>query len=107
MGYKPNRRPTQEWGQLEIYEGETIEEKIARIVESNEPIDDGAPIVYTAKKDGVKPEYNIRADKWEIAQNAMDSVNKERIAKATGWMKPEEGGEEQSSEQKEESTAKQ
>ena len=27
------------------------------------------------------PQYNVRADKWEIAQEAMDRVNKERIAK--------------------------
>ena len=27
------------------------------------------------------PQYDVRADKWEIAQNAMDGVNKERIAK--------------------------
>ena len=27
------------------------------------------------------PQYDVRADKWEIAQNAMDRVNKERIAK--------------------------
>jgi hypothetical protein len=27
------------------------------------------------------PQYDVRADKWEIAQNAMDRVNRERIAK--------------------------
>ena len=27
------------------------------------------------------PQYDVRADKWEIAQRAMDRVNKERIAK--------------------------
>ena len=27
------------------------------------------------------PQYDVRADKWEIAQNAMDKVNTERIAK--------------------------
>ena len=33
------------------------------------------------KGKGVMPQYDVRADKWEIAQNAMDRVNKERIAK--------------------------
>lgn len=86
--YRPRKRIKQNWGHLETYEGETIEKKIARITESNEPIDDGAPIIYTPKKDGVAPQYNIRADKWDIAQNAMDEVQKDRIAKATGWMNP-------------------
>ena len=27
------------------------------------------------------PQYDVRTDKWDIAQNAMDRVNKERIAK--------------------------
>lgn len=63
------------------YEGETIETKCARISETGEPITDGAPLIYTEKKDGVLPQYNIRADKWELAQRAMQKVNKARIAK--------------------------
>lgn len=61
---------------VETYEGEFIEEKIARVVENKEPIEDGAPIIYTERKDGVIPAYNIRTDKWDIALNAMDQVNK-------------------------------
>lgn len=34
-------------------EGETIEEKVNRIVNNKEPIKDGAPLVYTERKDGV------------------------------------------------------
>lgn len=66
---------------VKIYIGESIEKKCARIVENKEPISDGAPMVYTEKKDGVQPQYDIRTDKWEIAQNAMDTVNKAKIAK--------------------------
>lgn len=58
----------------DTYEGERIEEKIDRILNNNEPISDGAPIIYTERKDGVMPEYNIRADKWDIAIDAMDKV---------------------------------
>lgn len=61
---------------VETYEGEFIEEKVARVVENKEPIEDGAPIIYTERKDGVIPAYNIRTDKWDIALNAMDQVNK-------------------------------
>lgn len=63
------------------YDGETIESKCARISETGEPITDGAPLIYTQKKHGVLPQYNIRVDKWELAQEAMQKVNKAKIAK--------------------------
>ena len=46
----------------EIYEGETIEQKVNSIVNNNEPITDGSPIIFTERKDGVLPEYDIRTD---------------------------------------------
>ena len=61
---------------VETFEGEFIEEKVARVVENKEPIEDGAPIIYTERKDGVLPAYNIRTDKWDIALTAIDQVNK-------------------------------
>ena len=48
-------------------EGETIEEKIRRITNNKEPITDGAPLVYTDRKDGVRPEYDIRTDRVGIS----------------------------------------
>ena len=63
-------------------EGETVETKVARIVQNKEPITDGAPMIYTEKEQGVLPEYDIRTDKWEIAQNAMDVVHATNIAKS-------------------------
>lgn len=65
------------------YEGETIEKKMRRILNNNEPIVDGAPIVYTERKDGVRPEFNIRTDTWEIACEAMDAVNQAKLAQRT------------------------
>lgn len=61
------------------YEGERIEEKVHRIVNNKEPIKDGAPLIYTDRKDGVKPEYDIRADRFEIAVEAMDKVAQTRL----------------------------
>lgn len=61
-------------------EGETLITKIARILDENEPITDGAPLVYTEKKDGVLPQYDIRSDKWQIAMNAMDRVNEHKVS---------------------------
>ena len=72
------------------YEGEPIEKKIRRIVENKEPITDGAPIVYTEKKDGVLPQYDIRTDKWDIALDAMDKVQGARIAKSKEYLKKAE-----------------
>lgn len=57
-------------------EGETIEQKVERVVNNGEPITDGAPNIYTERKHGVKPEYDIRTDRWEIATDAMDAVQK-------------------------------
>lgn len=69
---------------VETYEGETIETKIARIVEQKEPITDGVALIYTEKKDGVMKGYDIRTDRWEVAIEAMDKVNKSKIAKGNG-----------------------
>lgn len=66
---------------IEIYEGETIETKVARITLTKEPITDTAPIIYTEKKDGVLPAYNIRTERFDIAIDAMDKMEAARIAK--------------------------
>lgn len=62
------------------YQGETIEQKISRILNNKEPITDGAPLIYTERKDGTNPAYDIRTDRWEIAVEAMDKVNKSKQA---------------------------
>lgn len=61
-------------------EGETIEMKVRRIVNNKEPITDGAPIVYTERKDGVPPQNDIRTDRFEIAVEAHDKRSKSIIA---------------------------
>ena len=71
----------------EYQEGESIENKVRRITENNEPITDGAPIIYTNRDDGVLPAYNIRTDRWEVAQQAMDAVNQANLAKSKNYGK--------------------
>ena len=66
---------------IETYAGETIEEKVNKILTQNEPIADGAQLNYTERKDGVKPEYDIRTDRFEHAIDAMERVTKSHIAK--------------------------
>lgn len=63
------------------YKGETIEQKIQRIVNNKEPIKDGAPIIFTDRKDGVNPAHDIRTDRFEVALDAMDKVTKSHTAK--------------------------
>lgn len=65
----------------ESYKGETIEQKMNRVVNNKEPITDGAPIIFTDRKDGVLPAYDIRTDRWDVAIDAMDKVSKTQIAK--------------------------
>lgn len=76
---------------VETQEGETIEAKVARIVQNKEPITDGAPMIFTEKKDGVLPAYNIRTDRFDIALDAMDKIGKSR-AKKENAPKPEDFG---------------
>lgn len=69
--------------------GESIETKVKRITENNEPITDGAPIIYTNRDDGVLPAYNIRTDRWDVAQAAMEAVNQANLAKSKNYGKIE------------------
>ena len=59
---------------VEKLEGEPIELKIERIVSNKEPISDGAPSIFTERKDGVVSAYNIRTDRFEVAAEAMNKV---------------------------------
>lgn len=62
-------------------EGVSIEQRMRKAIESGEKITDTAEIVYTEKKDGVLPQYDVRTDKWEIAMQAMDAATKSDVAK--------------------------
>ena len=90
-------RTTMHTNFLEV--GESIEEKMRRVTQTNEPIDNTAPITYTERKDGVRPEYDFHTDKWEYAQNAMGKVAKTKIAKGQGVLGVEETKESQQQEQ--------
>ena len=62
-------------------EGETIETECKRILVNKEPIKDGAPLIYTERKDGVNAAYNIRTDRFELAAEAHDKITKSKQAK--------------------------
>lgn len=62
-------------------EGETLEQQIERMVSNKEPIKDGAKLIYTERVEGVKPEMNIRTDRWEIAVEATSKIQKSYSAR--------------------------
>lgn len=87
---KPKSFPKPPKTNYEYQAGESIESKVRRITENNEPITDGAPIIYTNRDDGVLPAYNIRTDRWEVAQAAMEAVNQANLAKSKNYGKIEQ-----------------
>ncbi len=74
MGYRYKKPAKSGLTSVEKLEGEPIELKIERIVSNKEPISDGAPSIFTERKDGVVSAYNIRTDRFEVAADAMDKV---------------------------------
>ncbi len=78
--------------------GEELITKIRRVLDENEPLTDGAPLIYTPKEKGVIPEYNIRTDKWQLAMGAMDRVSEYKLSEymKKSELKTEEGNNETS-----------
>lgn len=85
--YKKVTMPTTTIEFNDTVEGETIEQKIERIVNNKEPIQDGAPIIHTERKDGVQAGYDIRTDRFDVAIDAMDKVSGSRKAQREDKMK--------------------
>lgn len=79
--YNIKKSPKTSISRNESVEGETIEQKIKRALNNGEGISDHAQVIYTERKEGVLPEYNIRTDRWEIAAEAADKINKDNTAK--------------------------
>lgn len=69
-------------------QGETLEQKIERIVNNKEPIKDGAPLIYTERKEGVRASTNIRTDRFEIAIEGTDKIAKSYKARREERHKP-------------------
>ncbi len=79
--YKKNKINRTELEINNSVEGETIEQKVERVTVNKEPIKDGAPLIYTERKNGVEAGYNIRTDRFEVAVEAMDKVTRSNRAK--------------------------
>lgn len=92
MAYKKNRIQTTSISKSERYEGETLEEKITRVINNNEPITDGAPLIYQERDEGINPAYDIRTDRFEHALEASDVVAKSHLAKREERQKAKQEG---------------
>lgn len=71
------------------YQAEPREVKLRKIIsgEANNMEDGVFPTIYTEKKDGVKPEFDIRTDRFEVAIDAIDKINQSianQVAKNKG-----------------------
>lgn len=71
------------------YQADPREVKLRKIIngEANNMEDGVFPTIYTEKKDGVKPEFDIRTDRFEVAIDAIDKINQStanQIAKNKG-----------------------
>lgn len=71
------------------YQAEPREVKLRKIINGEcSSMEDGVfPTIYTEKKDGVLPEYDIRTDRFEVAIEAMDKINQSaasQVAKNKG-----------------------
>lgn len=67
----------------ELTEGESIEVKLERMIANKEPLQGdggGAGLLFTERKDGVNPSYNIRTDRWIHAIDATDKLSQQRVA---------------------------
>lgn len=60
--------------------GESIEEMLRRLTANKEPIPQNVPPIYTPKADGVIPDYDIRADRYDVAMEARDKFAASKIA---------------------------
>lgn len=79
------------------YIAETIEQKVFRITTNKEPIKDTSPPIYTERKDGVEPAYDMRTDRFQLAVNAHNTIASAQLARREGrmnergWTKDEKG----------------
>ena len=68
----------------------SLERQLEKVVAGKEPIDSSSPLIYTERKHGVLPQYNIRTDRFDLALEAMGIVDKSYKAKREERLKATE-----------------
>lgn len=64
--------------------GESLEEKLRRYKESQEPIEQIGSEIYQERSEGVDPLCDVRTDRHELALEAYDKVTKTHLKARTG-----------------------
>lgn len=83
---------TKQWngcGEPDLYEGERLIHKLQKATEGKNGLEETWPLTYTNKSDGVLPAYDIRTDRWEIAQDGMDKLYQAEAAKLAKKQSPD------------------
>jgi len=79
--YKQNTKTKTSLRGLVSREGETIERKLARMMQNGADLGETSSTLFTERNDGVLPETDIRADRHEIAVDAADAMSKIHLTK--------------------------
>lgn len=63
------------------YQGSPLEIDLIKATRDKTPIVSISPEIFTLRKEGVRPDTDIRVDKWDIAHADMERVSQMRVAK--------------------------
>lgn len=85
--YKPKVKERRLLKVNHTYVAESMVMKIRKMLANKEPIEEEIETVYTNKKDGVMPAFDIRTDRWEVAQEAAGKMYN---AELNEWLKGQE-----------------
>lgn len=58
------------------YEAEPLERQLERKIQNKEPLSGDSPMIYTERREGVLPSYDIRTDRFEVALDATNKIQK-------------------------------
>lgn len=79
--YRPNQKVKTSLTGIESREGETIERKLARMMQNGADLGETGELIFTERNDGVIPETDIRSDRHEIAVDAADAMSQLHLTK--------------------------
>lgn len=74
----------------EVQEGKSLEQQLRDLTSTTEHIEAKTPLIFTERKDGTRPEFNIRTDYYDIVKEKLAKAN---IGIAKGRIKAREEAE--------------
>lgn len=60
----------------ESYEAQSLEEQIKAATIGNQKIQADGSLIFTERKKGVEPQYNIRTDRFDLALDQIEKYDK-------------------------------